>query len=183
MHNYSLKPLVLQVYQGVQAHNNALRRLVGKLHSSRNRRTWQTASAAQQVALVAEAVHHARMLKPWSLVNKGSRLEQAVADLQPMDDEAEQGQWEAAAALSTTGHDVILVTYETLSKDLYHTNEARSKLRRSLRRSAQRYRVAQTPLDRVDWWRIALDEAQMIDTPTARAAITARQLPAVSSLL
>ena len=48
---------------------------------------------------------------------------------------------------------------------------------RVLRRKT--HRVVPSPLPRVIWWRLCLDEAQMIDVSTCQSAIMARKIPAV----
>ena len=40
-----------------------------------------------------------------------------------------------------------------------------------------RGQVLPTPLTRLRWWRVCLDEAQMVETTTAKAAMIAVQLP------
>lgn len=50
--------------------------------------------------------------------------------------------------------------------------------RRTLRR-AKRYEVIPTALTRVLWWRVCLDEAQMVESGTSHAARLARQLQSV----
>jgi len=80
--------------------------------------------------------------------------------------------------------DVVLTTYDALRHDLHLRSEV-STLQstgasvdvpnRALRR-AKKYEVIPTPLTRMKWWRICLDEAQMIDSPTAQASSMALRL-------
>lgn len=80
--------------------------------------------------------------------------------------------------------DVVLTTYDALRHDLHLCSET-STLRsagvlldvptRGLRR-VKKYKVIPTPLTRMKWWRICLDEAQMIDSPTAQAYSMALRL-------
>jgi hypothetical protein len=55
------------------------------------------------------------------------------------------------------------------------------KLRLSLSvhvpRHVCRYKVLPTPLTRLHWWRVCVDEAQMVESSTAAAAAMARLLP------
>lgn len=46
-------------------------------------------------------------------------------------------------------------------------------------RNAKRYNAPATPLLNVEWWRLCLDEAQMIDCPTNQVSLMAHQLTAV----
>ena len=76
--------------------------------------------------------------------------------------------------------DVVLTTYDVLRHDLHHcprTDEAESG--RRFGRHRRRYEVIPTPLTRLTWWRVVLDEAQEVESSTAKAAAMARLLPAV----
>lgn len=81
-------------------------------------------------------------------------------------------------------YDVVLTTYACLARELSFDmggaegGKAPAKRRRVLRH-AKRYRVVPSPLTQVKWWRVCLDEAQMIDSPVASAAQMASALPAV----
>lgn len=83
--------------------------------------------------------------------------------------------------------DVVLTTYDALRHDLHLRSEVSppqsSKAlvegpNKALRRT-KRYEVIPTPLTRITWWRICLDEAQMIDSPTAQASAMALRLGCV----
>lgn len=82
--------------------------------------------------------------------------------------------------------DVILMSFQALMGDLSHSDDnpfaglgtssksgARSRLR-----SRKRYRVIPSPLSSIHFWRVCLDEAQRVETPTAASAIMARKLAA-----
>ncbi|XP_033107047.1 E3 ubiquitin-protein ligase SHPRH-like [Anneissia japonica] len=78
-------------------------------------------------------------------------------------------------------YDIVITTYDTLSTelnyvDLPHTND---KTGRKLRH-AKRYMATPSPLPCVEWWRVCLDEAQMIESPTAKSATMALRLKAVN---
>lgn len=66
------------------------------------------------------------------------------------------------------GFDVVLTTYSTLRNDLYHTSTEQSAGRAA--RYAKKYQVLPSPLIGVNWWRLALDEAQMLGEGTTRCA-------------
>ena len=38
-------------------------------------------------------------------------------------------------------------------------------------RHAKRYMAVPSPLPAVDWWRVSLDEAQMVECPTAKVSV------------
>ncbi|XP_022082034.1 E3 ubiquitin-protein ligase SHPRH-like isoform X2 [Acanthaster planci] len=78
-------------------------------------------------------------------------------------------------------HDIVITTYNTLRTelnyvDLPHTN---SETGRRLRH-AKRYMAVPSPLPAVEWWRVCLDEAQMVECPTAKVAEMALRLTAVN---
>ena len=95
--------------------------------------------------------------------------------------------------------DTILTSYSALSQDLKSSgliegeHESRASAGSSYGRSAgplsrkwvgslryqKRYRNAASPLVRIGWWRVCLDESQMVDSPTTQAAHMARMLPAI----
>ena len=96
--------------------------------------------------------------------------------------------------------DIVLTTYKALRDDLGHDTSpdagegkgargggandgrgagglsARSTANTRVRRRPQMYRVLPSPLTAIKWWRVCLDEAQMVETPTAQAAAMALRL-------
>ncbi|KAL1417154.1 hypothetical protein MTO96_000637 [Rhipicephalus appendiculatus] len=78
-------------------------------------------------------------------------------------------------------YDIVLTTYEVLKKelnftDLPHVNSAES---RSFRRP-RRFLPTPCPLTALLWWRVCLDEAQMVEGTATRAAQMALKLSAVN---
>jgi len=74
--------------------------------------------------------------------------------------------------------DIILMTFDALRHDLGHSDSnpfAAGTGRTSLRKR-KRYRVVPSPLSSIFWWRVCLDEAQRIETPTAGSAQMALKL-------
>ncbi|KAJ8314477.1 hypothetical protein KUTeg_006627 [Tegillarca granosa] len=77
--------------------------------------------------------------------------------------------------------DIVLTTYETLRKeidyvDLPHSNsEGGRKFR-----YAKRFMAIPSPIVAVEWWRICLDEAQMVECTTTKTAAMALRLTAVN---
>eukprot|EP00961_Rhodomonas_salina_P229567 3102552-Rhodomonas_salina.1 len=59
--------------------------------------------------------------------------------------------------------DIVLTTYEALRADVYHDGGTPRTLR-----NRKRYRVEVSPLLRLRWWRVCLDEAQMVEAATAK---------------
>ncbi|KAF2141685.1 uncharacterized protein K452DRAFT_287641 [Aplosporella prunicola CBS 121167] len=75
------------------------------------------------------------------------------------------------------GYDVVLTTYNILSREIHFANTAPS---RDLR-YAKVYKPRRSPLVQISWWRCCLDEAQMIETGVSAAAIVARQIPRINA--
>ncbi|UJR30370.1 hypothetical protein I4U23_017905 [Adineta vaga] len=73
--------------------------------------------------------------------------------------------------------DFIFCSYENLRKDIHH-NESCSKEQHATRTHVRRYEYLISPLLRLKFWRLVLDEAQMVDTPNAPTSIMARSLVA-----
>ncbi|KAL7107476.1 hypothetical protein ACP275_06G057200 [Erythranthe tilingii] len=73
--------------------------------------------------------------------------------------------------------DVVLTTYDVLKEDLPHDSDRHEGDRRFMR-YMKRYPVVPTLLTRVLWWRICLDEAQMVEGSAAAATELALRLHA-----
>lgn len=72
--------------------------------------------------------------------------------------------------------DIVLMTFDALMTDLGHSN-ANPYVAASRRlRTEKRYRVLPSPLTSIKWWRVCLDEAQRVETPTATSAKMALKL-------
>lgn len=76
--------------------------------------------------------------------------------------------------------DVVLMTFECLMTDLSHSDDNRyvgtGISSTKYLRNRKMYRVVPSPLTSIRWWRICLDEAQRVETPTSGAALMARKL-------
>ncbi|KAL3154030.1 hypothetical protein ABBQ32_013581 [Trebouxia sp. C0010 RCD-2024] len=72
--------------------------------------------------------------------------------------------------------DVVLTTYDVLKRDVHH--QADPDQQSKTFRTRKRYEVIPTPLTRLCWWRVCLDEAQMVESSTAKAAEMAGKLAA-----
>ncbi|KAL9249583.1 E3 ubiquitin-protein ligase SHPRH-like protein [Drosera capensis] len=73
--------------------------------------------------------------------------------------------------------DIVLTTYDNLKEDLSHDFDRHEGDRR-LMRYEKRYPVTPTLLTRIFWWRICLDEAQMVENNAAAATEMAMRLHA-----
>ncbi|KAL1965614.1 hypothetical protein VTN77DRAFT_5291 [Rasamsonia byssochlamydoides] len=70
-------------------------------------------------------------------------------------------------------NDVVLTTYNVLAKEVHHSGDAP---KRDLRHE-KKFEPRKTPLVQISWWRVCLDEAQMIESGVSNAARVARLIP------
>ncbi|KAG5977515.1 hypothetical protein E4U55_006734 [Claviceps digitariae] len=75
------------------------------------------------------------------------------------------------------GYDVVITTYSVLSAELHYAIEPPERPRRYERA----YQRATSPLVQISWWRLCLDEAQMIENGYSQAALVARVLPRINA--
>ena len=77
-------------------------------------------------------------------------------------------------------HDVILTTFSALKDDLAHSDanpySSASGADSSRTGKRKRYRIFPSPLTGIEFWRVILDEAQKVATPTAMSAEMALRL-------
>lgn len=73
-------------------------------------------------------------------------------------------------------YDIILTDYATLQSEFYYSNH--NPTSRQLRRP-KRYLHVKTPLLFVNWWRVCLDEAQMVSSVITKPARLVAQLSSV----
>jgi E3 ubiquitin-protein ligase SHPRH len=93
----------------------------------------------------------------------------------------------AAAAAAAAGRvitaadlaaaDIVLTTYDVLSRELALQPGEDEAAGRTMRQR-KRYAVVPTPLTRLSFWRLVLDEAQAVRGSTARASAMARRIRA-----
>ncbi|KAG8225016.1 hypothetical protein J437_LFUL006027, partial [Ladona fulva] len=77
-------------------------------------------------------------------------------------------------------HDIVIVSYETLSKELDYVDLPHCNGEQGRRfRHAKRFMALPSPLPCIQWWRICLDEAQMVEMTSAKTAEMALRLSAV----
>lgn len=75
------------------------------------------------------------------------------------------------------GYDVVITTYSVLSAELHFAREPPERSRRYQRV----YRRTMSPLVKIAWWRLCLDEAQMIENGYSQAATVATVLPRINA--
>ena len=91
------------------------------------------------------------------------------------------------SAAELAAADVVLTTYETLRRDIHRDpggpgaeEDDETGRGGGRRRGRRRYEPLPTPLTRLRWWRVVLDEAQEVESSTAKAAEMARLIPGVN---
>jgi E3 ubiquitin-protein ligase SHPRH len=73
--------------------------------------------------------------------------------------------------------DVVVTTYSVLAAEINFTALNPEK---SLRRESK-YPRPKSPLMQLSWWRVIMDEAQMIETGVSKAAVVARMIPRINA--
>ncbi|KAK6354303.1 hypothetical protein TWF730_008713 [Orbilia blumenaviensis] len=74
-------------------------------------------------------------------------------------------------------YDIVLSSYTVLASELHYAERPPD---RSLRQ-AKRFERRSCPLVEIQWWRVCLDEAQMIESGVSNAAQVARLIPRVNA--
>lgn len=77
--------------------------------------------------------------------------------------------------IDLASYDLVLIDYETMHSEIKFVNA--SKVQR-VARAAPRFIKPISPLLKLDWWRVCLDEAQMVHSGITSAAQLVAQLPA-----
>ena len=70
-------------------------------------------------------------------------------------------------------HDIVLSTYHTLANEIHYSSETPN---RNLRND-KKYERRKSPLVQIEWWRVVLDECQMVESGVSNAARVARLIP------
>lgn len=84
---------------------------------------------------------------------------------------------EEALITELASHDVVITTYNVLSAELDFAIPPPDRARRAPRQ----YHRPKSPLTQLSWWRICIDEAQMIESGVTKAATVARLIPRVNA--
>ena len=71
-----------------------------------------------------------------------------------------------------TEHDVVLTTYNILAKEIHYAETPDRSLRHE-----KKYVKRLSPLTQIQWWRVVLDEAQMVESGVSNAAKVAKLIP------
>ncbi|OAT05327.1 SNF2 family helicase/ATPase [Blastomyces gilchristii SLH14081] len=69
--------------------------------------------------------------------------------------------------------DVVLTTYNVLQREIHYAEDPPDRSLRSEKKVIPR----KSPLVKISWWRVCIDEAQMIETGVSHAARVARLIP------
>lgn len=80
-------------------------------------------------------------------------------------------------ARELAGYDVVMTTYAVLFVELHFAQEPPQRSRRYERA----YPRTMSPLVKISWWRLCLDEAQMVENGYSQAAVVARTIPRVNA--
>ncbi|XP_055700948.1 E3 ubiquitin-protein ligase SHPRH [Phlebotomus papatasi] len=73
-------------------------------------------------------------------------------------------------------YDVVVTDYNVMRSEIYFTNE---NSRSGTLRHEKKHMNPTSPLPCIHWWRVCLDEAQMVESTTAQCARMVKTLPAV----
>lgn len=73
--------------------------------------------------------------------------------------------------------DIVIITYDVLRSELNYVDIPHSNSEDGRRlRNQKRYMAIPSPLVAVEWWRICLDEAQMVECPAVKVRISVESL-------
>ncbi|ATZ49983.1 Bcirc20 [Botrytis cinerea B05.10] len=74
--------------------------------------------------------------------------------------------------------DIVITTYSILTSEIHFTslNPERTTLR-----SKSKYQRLKSPLMKFSWWRVCLDEAQMVESGVGKAATVAKMIPRINA--
>ncbi|EQC35712.1 hypothetical protein SDRG_06991 [Saprolegnia diclina VS20] len=81
-------------------------------------------------------------------------------------------EWQYCRAPVLAAFDLVLATYEALRDDVHYIRNADARRLRQ----AKHYRIAASPLTHLCFWRVCLDEAQLVESQQTQAAVMASHL-------
>ncbi|KAL2130802.1 hypothetical protein VTI74DRAFT_5930 [Chaetomium olivicolor] len=73
--------------------------------------------------------------------------------------------------------DVVITTYEVLRTEIWAASDAPGRAMRN----EQQYERTKSPLVQLSWWRVCIDEAQMVENWANNAAKLARMIPRINA--
>ena len=71
------------------------------------------------------------------------------------------------------GYDIVVTTYNVLAREIHFAEKPPDRGMRH----APKYKRRRSPLILTNWWRVCLDEAQMVESGVSQAATVARLIP------
>ncbi|TLD39069.1 ATP-dependent DNA helicase [Venturia nashicola] len=74
-------------------------------------------------------------------------------------------------------YDVVLTTYNVLAKEIHFATDPPERSRRF----KKQHKARKSPLVLINWWRVCLDEAQMVESGVSKAAKVAQMIPRVNA--
>ncbi|KAK4127565.1 hypothetical protein N657DRAFT_678155 [Parathielavia appendiculata] len=74
-------------------------------------------------------------------------------------------------------HNVVVTTYEVLRTEIWAASDEPARFMRN----QKQYERVRSPLVQLSWWRVCIDEAQMVENWTNNAAQLARRIPRVNA--
>lgn len=74
-------------------------------------------------------------------------------------------------------YDIVLTTYATLAREIHFTTDPPERSRRF----EKQHRSCKSPLVLINWWRVCLDEAQMVESGVSKAAKVAQIIPRINA--
>lgn len=78
--------------------------------------------------------------------------------------------------IDMAAYDIVLTDYNVMKSEIYFTN--RNKTDRQMRNPSRSINLP-SPLLMIDWWRVCLDEAQMVEASTNNTAQMVKLLPTI----
>ncbi|RDI79485.1 hypothetical protein Vi05172_g10518 [Venturia inaequalis] len=74
-------------------------------------------------------------------------------------------------------YDVVLTTYNVLAKEIHFATDPPERSRRF----EKKHQARRSPLVLINWWRVCLDEAQMVESGVSKAAKVAQMIPRINA--
>lgn len=111
------------------------------------------------------------ILQQWKIELQGLAPTLSVFIYEGLRIEARKSDHEALM-LRCAQHDIVLTTYNVLAREVHYAETPQRSLRHQ-----KRYMKMVSPLTQIHWWRVVLDEAQMVESGASNAAKVAKLIP------